>query len=280
MNAEIIQERLGRRFALPSMPRVCDQLQAALEDPEIGVNDLAQIIALDPPLAARLLRAVNAAWTDLSRPVVALPHAASVVGMRGLRNLFTRAPVHPVVLAAGSSGAGLRELWRISILAGRLCRSFAGSLPGLEAVDGEEMYSHGLLHDIGAIAMYEALGAEWEAVYRESMGERRDLADLEQQAFGFSHTGLGAMLAARWSMPETVIAAIRFHHNEGRAAELDPLSAAVHLANALATAVVAEDQARLEKRIQPKSLRKLEVDPEALSDLLERAYSLAPFLPA
>jgi hypothetical protein len=76
-----------------------------------------------------------------------------------------------------------------------------------------------------------------------------------------------------------MIAAILFHHNEGRVAELEPLAASVHLVDALAKAIVAEDDSSLEETVLPESLRQLGLDLDDLPGLLDRSRMLFTGIP-
>jgi hypothetical protein len=45
MDIAYIKERLGRRLSLQSMPRVREQLDTAMRDTQVGVDELAEIIS-------------------------------------------------------------------------------------------------------------------------------------------------------------------------------------------------------------------------------------------
>src|SRR5690606_20826800 len=72
---------------LASLPGACTRVIGLADDPRAGAADLAEVITLDPGLAARLLRLVNSAYFARATPVDDLTTAVQVVGTEGLRNL-------------------------------------------------------------------------------------------------------------------------------------------------------------------------------------------------
>ena len=57
-------------------------------------------------------------------------------------------------------------------------------------------------------------------------GDEGKLARAEQEAIGFDHAYLGAMMLENWQLPETTCDAIRYHH-QPHAAKVTPLEAGI-----------------------------------------------------
>jgi len=223
--SSVVQERLNGRMHLASLPRVAQRVKDCMENGESNLGDIGSLISLDPPLTARLLRSVNSALYGLSTEVFEPEHAASILGMRGLRNLILRAPVMPAEQIAELKGSDFDAvgLWRESIAISRLSVQLGKALP--VPCDAERIEICGLLANLGRFSLCQALGEEYAEVCQLADTQGRSLVEAEQEAFGFAHTELGAMLASRWSLPEDVIKATRFHHNEKSLAEVDPFPA-------------------------------------------------------
>lgn len=210
--AALLQRKLGGSLALPSMPSILVRLREISGDPEAGVRDVAALISQDPPLCARTLRIVNSAHVGLRAPVSSIEHAAAVLGMDALRNLLLQAQLSNLFEQLGE---GIRkdvgELWKHSILVGRIGHRLSQRVRG--EMDANELELAGLLHDIGKFVLLELERGEYLGLVQRAGLEGRSVLELEREAFGFDHSDVGALLAARWNLPETVENCIALHHS-------------------------------------------------------------------
>jgi putative nucleotidyltransferase with HDIG domain len=111
------------------------------------------------------------------------------------------------------------------LVAERLARLTEAAKPG-------QAYTAGLLHDIGKVVLDQFMAGAAPLFYRRLIEEKAsDFTQAEQAVFGTTHTKVGHRLAQRWSFPDSLAEAIRWHHcpEQGRAhAELSHI---VFLAN-------------------------------------------------
>lgn len=204
--------RLGGTLAMPSMPSILVRLREISDDPDAGVRDVAALIGQDPPLCARTLRIVNSAHVGLRAPVSSIEHAAAVLGMDALRNLVLQAQLSNLFEALGE---GIRRdvaaLWKHSILVGRIAHRLSQRVRG--EMDANELELAGLLHDIGKFVLLELERETYLGLVRRAVGEDRGVLELERETFGFDHSDVGALLAARWNLSDTVERCISLHHS-------------------------------------------------------------------
>lgn len=271
---ERIKERLGGQLSVPTLPRRVARIRDLLADPDVSLREVGDEIALDPPLSACLLRTVNSAGYGLQTTVLSPRHAASVAGMRGMRNLMLRAPVLRPPIPLGTNGFDVRDLWRQGILTARLCVEAYDRIPAARADTEEDLYAHGLLHDVGQFAMFDGLGEDWAAVYRRATQERLPIEELELEAFGFAHHELGAMLLKRWSLGEEIVRTARFHHNEAGLAELEPRVGVLLLCSTVAELARTNHLEELHERVPSGTAKLLGLGREALEGFAKRATEL------
>lgn len=271
---ERIKEKLGGRLSVPSLPKLLERVEQAF-DADASLREIGRLIAHDPPLTARLLREVNSAAYGLSTAVIAPEHAASVMGQRGLRNLLRRAPVFKPPFPLGAHGFDLRDLWRHSIVTAEVCRHMGGALPAAHEHAAEDLHVYGLLHDLGMFVMFEALRDGFVEVRDRARDTRRLLSELEREAFGFNHAELGAMLLKRWALPEELVRAARFHHNEGDVAEVDPIAAIVCVADWASDRARRQGLVGSEPSPPAKILDSLGMDDASFEELVEYAGECA-----
>ncbi len=116
------------------------QLAARLNDPEVGIAELAGLIEADVTLSYRLLRYVNSAHAGLSEPVSSIRQALVLVGLRRVRSWAT-------LLVLSDTGPGRRELVVTALLRAEMCERLArgvGVAPG-------EAFLAGLLSAVDAL---------------------------------------------------------------------------------------------------------------------------------
>lgn len=265
-----MEKCLGARLTVPSLPKVIERIRDLLADPESGIVEVGRAVAQDPPLTARLLRMVNSAHYGLAEPILSPEHAASIAGFRGLKNLLVRAPVFSGPSSLGIGRFDVRTLWRHSILTGRVAGELAGIAPGAVGLQPSDLHVCGLLADIGHFVMFDRMGEAWAEVYERAEAEGAEICAFEREVFGFTHNDLGAMIAKRWTLPEEVVKATRFHDNENGVAEIDAVPAIVLVADRIVHCVQRGEWKTFEERTPAACLELLDVEPKELEALGER----------
>jgi HD-like signal output (HDOD) protein len=208
---EVVREAVGRMLALrelladerlralaasvdglPSLPRIYGDLTAALESPNCGATEIAEVVCRDPALAAKVLQLVNSSFFGLPRQVTALPQAVAYLGVATLRSLVLSTEAmslfRPAARAAGLDVEALSA--RAVATATEAARLAAEEFRG-------DAFTAGLLSDVGLLL----LAAKAPDLLR------RDEADL-----GFTHGGLGAYLLGLWGLAPGIVEAVAFHH--------------------------------------------------------------------
>jgi HD-like signal output (HDOD) protein len=221
---------------LPTMPEVLVRLNEVLASPEAGIPDVARVVAADPSVSANLLRIVNSAYYGLQVRVSSVNLAISVMGFNMTRKVAMKAAVF-------SAFAKRREkiqhfdpaaFWKHAVFVGVAARTLAQQSPVFAQMHPEDAYIAGLLHDIGKIILMEKAAPRYLATLRKAVQQNRAEIDVEREDFGFSHADIGSVLAVKWSLPEDLAIAIRYHHAPAKDPFHRSLSSLIHLANHLA----------------------------------------------
>lgn len=217
---------------LPSLPAVVMELLASLNDDNVDAATLANKIARDQALVARLLRIANSPFYGLQGRVNSVNDAVVVLGLRQVRMLAI------AVSTAGSfklptiKGFNFRAFWLHAILTAVGTRLVAQKMHLPE----ENAFVAGLLHDIGRLAIAASFPKHKEAVLQYQKQMDCDIVEAEQTVLGTDHTYVGQILAQQWRFPAVLIEAIKGHHHP-ESSEQHSLNAAVHLGNAIAHAL-------------------------------------------
>ncbi len=247
-----IEARIARVKALPV---AVIEMRRALSDPKSSLVTFERILSRDPGLCANALRVANSAAFGLSRRVVDLGQAVSLLGVARLEELVMSAGLSTVLPErlegyATTSAGFLEHSLVVAMLSRRLAERN-------EPRQASSAYVAGLLHDIGKLVISGFLRDEPEVARSLESGAGLCFVDAERQAFGSDHAEIGSAIAARWKLPELIVDAIRGHHHPALV-ELEAHRAVarfVHVANGLAHMVgVGADVGGMHRRIEDEVL--------------------------
>jgi putative nucleotidyltransferase with HDIG domain len=241
MNHEISQESDGSRakklaaksLNIPTLPGVVLKLREMIADPKSGASDVGQLVAQDPPLAAKVLKIANSSYYGLSQRTVSTEQACTVLGLRVLRNVVTQAAVMTRYEHLHGRGLDLDALWRHCQLVAQVSYSLARASRAHLGLTPEELQSCGLLHDLGKVVLLESLGDEYNGVLDLAREQDLPVHVAERRVLGFDHTDVGSLVAIQWGLPTAVAGVIQFHHGPREAVAANPAVALVANANLL-----------------------------------------------
>ena len=94
---------VGRIRQLPSLPRIYSALQGIVKDEKATVREVAQLIAADSAIAARVLQIVNSAFFRLARRITNIEQAVSYLGFIAIRNVAMSVEIFAQWRAPGAS---------------------------------------------------------------------------------------------------------------------------------------------------------------------------------
>jgi HD-like signal output (HDOD) protein len=211
MADERLKQVVSRLGSLPSLPSLYLKLQDACRDPSVSLRTVADIMAQDAAMTAKILQMVNSAFFGMRRRVSSPMHAVQLLGLDTVNALTLSAHVFfgcdPLRLALCSMGS----LWSHSLAVS----AFAAEVAMAEGGDGqlvEDARVAGLLHDAGALVFADSLPGAYSEVVGRACADGRPLCEVETEGLGVSHAAVGAYLLGLWGIPENIVEGIAFHH--------------------------------------------------------------------
>ena len=78
---------LSKNDKLPTLPGIAIKILEAVQRPNPDLQEIAEILASDPPLSAEVLKLINSPFFGLSRKVTSVFHAVSMLGMNVIKNI-------------------------------------------------------------------------------------------------------------------------------------------------------------------------------------------------
>ena len=194
---------------LPSLPAVALQVVRMTREPDVELEQVAEVVSHDPALAARMLKLSNSPLFGRSREVSTLDEALMVLGMKTVRLAAISFSLVPLL---GSPAEGetfdFRDFW---------CRSVTSAV--VAKTVGEEVAKHvqeeaficGLLMDVGVPILFKAIPAKYGPM-RDHMDAGHPSLVQEEHLIGATHADVAAELLNRWELPELVVDAVCYHH--------------------------------------------------------------------
>lgn len=228
--------RLRDATDLPTLPTIAFEVARLANDPMVGMSEIVRIVRNDPSMTGKILRVSNSAFYGMPKRVESLNMALVVLGMREVSNLVTSIAVLKAFPDSGSSSSFRREVfWEHSAGTGEIARVLAAKLQ--MRLHGIE-FTAGLLHNIGKIVLHQYYHNELEEAFQIASAENIPSIVAEQRILGTDHAEIGAWIAEKWSLPNSIVESIRYHHQPNLAPEYSVLTAIVHLSSSLARAIL------------------------------------------
>ena len=227
---EAVYKLLREVRVLPPSPQVLPKVLDALRHEQTTLEEVGELIALDPVLTAKLLHYCNSVYFSGREPVSNVPEAIGRVGFQTIFALVSAATGGKSFNPPAESGVDGTQLWKHSLTTAFGCKFIAEDI----GEDSNLLFTAGLLHDIGRVVLAQAKGAEYGQLYNQAVSAGVNPTEREKAAYGFTHADVGACLMESWKLPAQLIAAVRFHHQPAAAGVAKKTAAGVCVGNALA----------------------------------------------
>jgi HD-like signal output (HDOD) protein len=250
---------------LPTMPEVAVRLMKSFDDDRIGLPEIAELVAKDPSLSARVLRLANSARFSPSHTIGTLADAANALGLNQLRNLTMAAAISGTFPKC--AGLDRAAVWRHAAATA----AYARLLAKLLQLDAEEVFVAGMMLRTGQLLMALSEPDQVRDVEQHAQ-EPGSRYSLEQHRFGCTHADVTASLAAHWHFPDDMVQAFTDANDPLAVRPFSPMAAVLHLAEVLADAHEHHDDPMTAVRnAVPELVEHLHLD---LDDLGQRIEAL------
>lgn len=214
-------------LVIPTMPAIVQRITTLLQDPDVGLRDIALVVTEDAPLAAKVLKIANSTYYGLREPCMSAQAATAVLGVRVLRNVVMQASVIAQFDHLAAQGIDLNEMWEHSIVTAQSCAFLVRRAKLKFEFTSEDAYACGLLHDLGKVVLLDNLKHEYVAICARARSSNVPTFVAERAALGYDHADVGGRIAQRWGLPSAVVRAVSFHHGPEALIETDPVVALI-----------------------------------------------------
>jgi len=192
----------------PTPPAIVVRLVQLLTKDNVTSEEIADTMALDASMATRVLQLANSVALGGGMQVETIPEAVLRVGVDGVRDIvFALA----MVGAMRPSHFDYRPFWRHSLAVAFTAQALQTRVQHLDT-PFPEIYTAGLLHDIGMLVLDRALGNQYRDVLDAARTTSRPLAEMEHEMLGTDHALAGGRMLEIWRFPGLLVDAVRHHH--------------------------------------------------------------------
>ncbi|MEO0578699.1 MAG: HDOD domain-containing protein [Pseudomonadota bacterium] len=227
---------------LPPLPTVAVQIVSRLGDEFIDGNEVADVVAQDPAICARLISLANSAYFGLRTPVGDLRDVVNrVLGADTVRSMALALASQNALDTSACASFDVRRFWRRALGTAACCKRIAAVVEELAVAERECAYAMGLCHDLGLMALVSIEPARMSQVF--AADESRPVADRVHDEFGFTPPVMTLALAEHWELPLLMIETFRARVN----GEGDQHSMAMVLRAAIRAAAYAEREEEFDR---------------------------------
>ncbi|MCP4581204.1 MAG: alpha/beta hydrolase [candidate division Zixibacteria bacterium] len=231
----VLAER-NHDIKIPTIPQILVEVLRVVRDESSSFNDLVTIIKRDPPLSASILSLANSVYyggKNFGDP----SSACDWIG----RDAVAARALSSVIFATSSKWRvtiDKSKFWRHSIEVAICARSIAKKINHKYP---EELYTCGLLHDIGILYLNMYDKDEYSRQLKKKIVSQR-INKLEDECLCANHAKVGQDLLREWGLPKRICKAIGQHHNICYNKYMSIESCIIALANIVSTNRIIEVQ--------------------------------------
>ncbi len=193
---------------MPSPPAIAVQILKAVRSEESTFESLAQIIAMDPALTAKILGIANSPIYGLQGKVTSVEDVLGVLGLNTLKNIALSFVIAKDMKGDSNKGFDFDQFWQRSITgavaAQLICKQIDSKQP--------DIFVMALLQDIGRVILAMCQLDKYLGVMDAYEVGELELCELERRSFDFDHQELSVTILTQWGLPESIIEPIRYHH--------------------------------------------------------------------
>ena len=201
MKAVEYAEKAGEIFVLSDS---FIRIKELIDDEASTIDDIAEVILLDPALSGTLLKLANSSFFNYPGKIDTVSKAVLVLGITEVYNLviayFTTEAFKPI----NAEEEFLEDFWQRSVDCALLIK-FIGT--SLNIANAERLFILGLLHDLGELVVQQFSPDKVSECHSD---DPQVLPwEKQQQVLGFTYGECTAELLKLWQLPYSLIKPIR-----------------------------------------------------------------------
>jgi putative nucleotidyltransferase with HDIG domain len=209
MDAEQFYRVLSNVQGFPSLPAVIVRIGKIIDDPQGRVRDLSEVISQDPAISAKLLKVVNSAFFGLRQKVNSIQRAITMLGFRAVKQL---AMTTAVISSFSEEESHSHEGFWVHCAAVATGARMYGKSIRLPQDDCEQLFSVGLLHDIGKLVIERYFPEPFKRMQAILAEKGCSVLEAEGEVLGLTHSTVGRIVLEKWGYDSAFYNVVAYHH--------------------------------------------------------------------
>jgi len=207
---------------LPTIPVIATQVLQLLDQPDVKLEEVADLILTDQVMTARVMKMINSPVYKPGSEITSLKRALVFLGMRHIREIALTTSFIDA-FDQNSGAVGINTFWEHSFGVGMVSKIMAQKV-GYS--DLEKAYIAGIMHDLGEVVLSQFMRDEFIKVLESIKGRLVKLVEAEADILGTTHCEMGVCMARKWNFPE-VYCDVMLNHHTPVDASVDPVLCAI-----------------------------------------------------
>jgi putative nucleotidyltransferase with HDIG domain len=196
---------------LPAFPLIVQKVMQIVNDRDSSASDFQDVVNKDQTLTGKILKMANSPFYSNTREIVLIKDAVVTLGYKTVKSIAYAASTGEIFKKnLPQYGLAIGGLWKHSLGCAIAARTIGKELKLADEIN-EELFVCGLLHDIGKLILGKFISRD-DQIYMAPETGPDNILNLEKKFTGFNHSQLGTMIAEKWSLPNIINEAIKFHH--------------------------------------------------------------------
>lgn len=245
----------------PVVPKTVGLIEKLLRDEKATVDQISQVIELEPSLALKIVKVANSSLYQGVNPARNVQESLIRVGLTEARDILITFMYQNLFRVVGKIYEPLiREWWEHALLTGVACQGLAHRA---EVPNAHYAYLLGLLHDIGKPCLLRAFVEEWGVSPLKPYQFQALLDYIDRH-----HRRVGEKTVQGSGFPVIFISAIRHQGLAGPEA-LEPESLLINAANDIVEIIQSEPEIKTTSFQDVVSIALLGITPDDLERVVQ-----------
>jgi len=210
-----VKQRLEETLELPPLSDTAQRIIKLRVNPNADISDLAQIVETDPSLAAQVVSWAASPYYSAPGKIKSIHDAiVRVLGFDMVLNLALGLSLGKTLSIPKEGPHGIQPYWQQAVYMAATIEGLVTAIPRDRRPSFGMAYLCGLLHNFGYMILAEVFPPYYHtfcqlADANPHVGHQA----IERHLLGITREQLASALMSLWSMPDEVVAGLRYQNN-------------------------------------------------------------------
>jgi|ERR1035437_514874 HD-like signal output (HDOD) protein len=226
---ERIRKQITNIGTLPSIPQIITEVSVLLDNDRTSAADLCKVISQDQGIVTKILAVANSPLYGLPRRVSTIEFAVVIIGFEHIKNILVALSLVEAFKSRTTPNWNQSGYWTHSLLTATAAKRIADDL---HYPKSGEVFTAGLLHDLGLIVLQRYLNSEFKLIHKKVHEEQFSYLSAEEFVLNFTHQDIAEFLLEKWNFPPYISESVLFHHTPSSSSnKARVLASLIHLAD-------------------------------------------------